>query len=561
MALRTGGRILVDNLLAHGADTVFCVPGESFLGAIEAFREVENRMRLVVCRQEGGAANMAEASGKLSGRPGLCFVTRAPGVSNALIGLHTARQDSTPMILLIGQVGRADLGREAFQEVDYRRLLGEVTKWVDQVDDPARIPEYVARAYGIAMAGRRGPVALVFPEDVLTALAETTDVPPAPVVEPAPRAMEMTALADRLAEAERPLAIVGGSGWTEEACADLARFAEAFELPVTAAFRCQDRMDNRHTLYVGELGTSVSPELAKRVRESDLIVAIGTRLDEMTTSGYTLIEAPLPKQKLVHVHPGAEELNRVFATVLPINSAVGPFLAAAKGLKAAGQSRRVKWAAEARRAFEAQLAGRDFPGAIDFKAVMATIRARLGPDAIITNGAGNYTGWCQRHYLYRSFPTQLGPVSGAMGYGFPAAIAAKAMHPERDVVCFAGDGCFLMTGQELATAVQYGIAVVTLILDNGMYGTIRMHQERGYPGGVYATDLTNPDFAALARAYGAHGETVERTADFAPAFERALTSGRPAVVHILMEKEIISTRTTLTEIRSKSKKSSASAER
>ena len=313
MALRTGGRILVDNLVAHGVELVFCVPGESFLGAIEAFREVENRVKLIVCRQEGGAANMAEAYGKMTGRPGICFVTRGPGVTNASIGLHTARQDSTPMILLIGQVGRDDLGREAFQEIDYRRMLGEVTKWVDQVDDPARIPEYVARAYSIAMAGRRGPVALVFPEDVLTELAEAADVAPAPVAEPAPTPQQMASLAELLAASERPLAIVGGSGWSEAACADLIRFAEAFELPVAAAFRCQDRMDNTHRLYVGELGTTVSPELGKRVREADLVVAIGTRLDEMTTSGYALIRPPVPDQKLVHVYPGAEELGRVFA--------------------------------------------------------------------------------------------------------------------------------------------------------------------------------------------------------------------------------------------------------
>jgi acetolactate synthase I/II/III large subunit len=557
MALRTGGRILVDNLLAHGADLAFCVPGESFLGAIEAFREAENRVKLIVCRQEGGAANMAEACGKLSGRPGLCFVTRGPGVSNAMIGLHTARQDSTPMILLVGQVGRAELGREAFQEVDYRRMLGEVTKWVDQVDDPARIPEYVARAYAIAMAGRRGPVALVFPEDVLTALAEADDIVPAPVVEPGPVPSQMTALAALLDAAERPLAIVGGSGWSQEACADLVHFAETFGLPVAASFRCQDRMDNNHALYVGELGTSVSPDLSKRVRDADLIVAIGTRLDEMTTSGYTLLEAPVPRQKLVHVHPGAEELNRVFAATLPINAAVGPCLAAATALKPARQ-RRSDWATDARRAFEGQLKGREFSGAVNLVAMMKVVRERLGPDAIITNGAGNYTGWCQRHYLYRSFPSQLGPVSGAMGYGFPAAIGAKAMHPERDVVCFAGDGCFLMTGQELATAVQYGLAVVTLVLDNGMYGTIRMHQEREYPGSVYATDLVNPDFAVLAKAYGAHGETVRTTEDFAPAFDRALRCGGPAIVHVLIEKEIISTRSTLTEIREKASKTASS---
>ncbi len=551
MAARTGGRILVDNLIAHGADLVFCVPGESFLGAIDALREVKNQVRLIVCRQEGGAANMAEAYGKLTGRPGVVFVTRGPGVANAAIGLHTARQDSTPMLLLIGQVGRDALGREAFQEIDYRRMLGEVTKWVDQVDDPARIPEYVARAYAIAMAGRRGPVALVFPEDVLTALAEAEDVAPMPVVEPSPSAGEMAELKRLLAAAKRPLAIVGGSGWSEKACADLVRFAEAYDLPVAAAFRCQDRMDNTHPLYVGELGTTVSPELAKRVREADLLIAIGARLDEMTTSGYTLVRSPTPSQTLVHVQPGAEELGRVFRPALPINAAVGPFLSAAAALEPPAHADWTEWVRDARRAFDAQLAGRSFPGPVDFPAIMATVRERLAPDAIITNGAGNYTGWCQRHYLYRSFPTQLGPISGAMGYGFPAAVAAKAVHPDRDVVCFAGDGCFLMTGQELATAVQHGLSVVTLVLDNGMYGTIRMHQERNYPGHVYATELTNPDFAALARAYGAHGETVRATEEFAPAFERALSAGRPAVVHILMEQDIITTRATLTELREK----------
>ncbi len=549
MAQRTGGRILIDNLIRHGAEVVFSVSGESFLGAIEALREVEDRVRLVVCRQEGGATNMAEAYGKLTGRPGLCFVTRGPGVANALIGLHTARQDSTPMLLLIGQVGRDMLGREAFQEIEFRRMLGEVTKWVDQVEDPARIPEYVARAYAIAMSGRRGPVALVFPEDVLTELAETEDVPPQPLAEPAPGGGEMAALADLLATAERPLAIVGGSGWSAKTRSDLAAFAEAFGLPVAAGFRCQDRMDNTHPLYVGELGTSVSPELAQRVRDADLIVAIGERLGEITTSGYALVRSPVPEQKLVHVHPGAEELGRVFAATLPVNAAVGPFLAAARMLKPDSAPPWKAWAEEARRDFEAQLAVRGFPGRIDFDAVMATVRERLGPDAIVANGAGNYTGWCMRHYLYRGYPTQLGPVSGAMGYGFPAAIAAKVVHPERDVVCFAGDGCFLMTGQELATAVQYGLNVVTLVLDNGMYGTIRMHQELSYPGRPYGTALTNPDFAAYARAFGAHGETVRETADFAPAFERALEAGKPALVHVVMEPEIISTRATLSELR------------
>ncbi|MGH6923398.1 MAG: thiamine pyrophosphate-binding protein, partial [Propylenella sp.] len=420
MAGRTGGRILIDNLIGNGADMVFSVPGESFLGAIEALRQVENRVRLIVCRQEGGAANMAEAYGKLTGRPGICFVTRGPGVANASIGLHTARQDSTPMLLLVGQVGRDMAGREAFQEVDFRRMLGELTKWVDQVEDAARIPEYVARAYAIAMSGRRGPVALVFPEDVLTELAEADDVPPLPLVEPAPSQAQMQALSRLLEAAERPLAIVGGSGWSGAVRQNLVAFADALHLPVAAAFRCQDRMDNTHPLYVGELGTSVSPELSRRVRQADLLIAIGDRLGEMTTSGYALVRAPMPAQKVVHVHPGAEELGRVFAATLPINAGVGPFLAAASALRSSAEPKWRAWVGDARRDFEAQLASRDFPGPIDFAAVMATVRERLGPDAIITNGAGNYTGWCMRHYLYRKYPTQLGPVSGAMGYGFPA---------------------------------------------------------------------------------------------------------------------------------------------
>ena len=548
---RTGGRILVDNLIAHHAELVFCVPGESFLGAIEALRQVEDRVRLISCRQDGGAAYMAEAYGKLTGRPGICFVTRGPGVANAMIGLHTARQDSTPMLLLIGQVGRSEIGREAFQEIDYRRMLGEVTKWVDQVDEPARIPEFVARAYSIAMSGRRGPVALVFPEDVLTAVAEAIDVPAMAIAEPAPTPAEMMRLAGLLAAAERPLAIVGGSGWTDDARADLVRFAEVFSVPVAAGFRCQDRMDNTHRLYVGELGTSVSPELSKRVLAADLIVAIGERLGEMTTSGYTLIESPLPKQTLVHVHPGAEELGRVFSAALPINSAVGPFLSAAAGLAPSAPVKWKSWSDDARRDFESQLETRAFPGPVDLASIMATVRQRLGPDAIIANGAGNYTGWVHRYYRYRGFPTQLAPVSGAMGYGFPAAIAAKAVHPDRDVICFAGDGCFLMNGQELATAVHYGLPVVTLVFDNGIYGTIRMHQERAYPGNAYATDLTNPDFAELARAYGGHGETVRATEDFPAAFERARASGLPALVHIIIDPEVITTRSTLREIRDK----------
>ena len=549
MAPRTGGQVLVDALLARGVGTVFCVPGESFLGALDALYGASDRIRLISCRHEGGAANMAEAYGKLTGRPGICFVTRGPGATHASIGLHTARQDSTPMILFIGQVGSGMLGREAFQEIDYRRMFGEVTKWVDQVDDPDRIPEYLARAWNIAMSGRKGPVALVMPEDVLTAETGTADIPPQPIAEPAPGPEQMREVGSRLGAARRPLMIVGGSGWSPAVRGDMTAFAEKFGLPVAAGFRCQDRMDNTHPLYVGELGTSVTPELARRVKDSDLLLVAGERLGEMTTSGYTLLSAPDPKQRLIHVHAGAEELGKVYRADLPINAAVGPFFAAARQLPASGEVAWRQWAANARQDFENALKVRAFPGRLDFGEIMRCVRDRLGPDAIVTNGAGNFTGWPQRHYLFRTYPTQLAPVSGAMGYGVPAALAAKAVHPDREVVCFAGDGCFLMSSQELSTAVLYGLNVVILVLDNGMYGTIRMHQERRYPGRITGTTLHNPDFARYAQSFGAHGERVEVTEEFAPAFDRALAAGKPAVIHLVMDPEVLGTRMTLSEVR------------
>lgn len=494
---------------------------------------------------------MAEAYGKLTGRPGVCFVTRGPGVSNASIGLHTARQDSTPLLLFVGQVGRDMTGREAFQEVNFRKMLSEMTKGVEQVESPARLPEAVQRAFALAMSGRRGPVAVILPEDVLAETAEVADVKPFEPVEARPGAEQMQRLEALLEAASRPLMIVGGSAWTPAARDDMTIFAESFGLPVVAGFRCQDRMDNTNPLYVGELGTSVSPQLAARVQQADLILVVGERLGEMTTSGYTLIEPPEPRQTLVHVHPGAEELGRVYRAELAINAGPGSYFAAARSLKPKSTPPWTRWAQDARREYEAGLMARDFPGSLQFDVIMRTVREALRPDAIITNGAGNFTGWCQRHYVYRTYPSQLAPISGAMGYGFPAALAAKVVHPQRQVVCFAGDGDFMMTSAELATAVHYGLDVVVLIFDNRMYGTIRMHQERHYPGRQYATQLTNPDFAAFARTFGAHGETVSRTEEFAPALERALSAGKPALVHILVDEEVITTRSTLSEIRNK----------
>ncbi len=558
MGRRTGGQILIDNLLAHGVDTVFCVPGESYLGALDALHDASNRIRLITCRHESAAANMAEAYGKLTGRPGTCFVTRGPGVANATIGLHTARQDSTPLILFVGQVGRSMLGREAFQEIDFRKMLSEVTKSVEQVEDPARLPEAVSRAHAAAMAGRKGPTAVILPEDILTELVDVADSLPTAVAEPAPAPAQMQQVAEMLEAAERPLMILGGSGWTQTARDDMTAFAEAFGLPVAAGFRCQDRMDNTHPLYVGELGTSVSPQLAERVKSADLLLVMGERLGEMTTSGYTLVTPPVPKQALIHIHPGAEELGKVYRAALPINAGPGPFFAAARALGPKSKPRWAQWAKDARRDFESQLVARHFPGKLDFDVIMTAVRDRLGPDAIIAKGAGNYTGWPQRHYIYRTYPTQIAPISGAMGYGFPAALAAKLVHPDRDVVCFAGDGCFMMAANELATAVRYGINVVVIVFDNHMYGTIRMHQERRYPNRESGSELTNPDFVAYARAFGAHAERVTETEEFAPAFERALTAGKPAVIHMLVDQEVLSTRASLSEVRQKALASAGS---
>jgi len=487
--MRTGGRLLVDSLLKQGADIAFCVPGESYLPVLDALYEVRERLRLFVCRQEGGAAYMGEAYGKLTGRPGIVFVTRGPGASNAAIGIHTAAQDSTPLIVFVGQVGSDFVDREAFQEIDYRRMFGGSVKWVAQIDRPERVPEYVARAFRMALSGRPGPVVLALPEDMLSASAEALDVAPVvlPTVAPAPPAIdELRAL---LAAAQRPLVLVGGSGWSAAACRDLATFAEANALPVACAFRNQDLFDNRHPNYAGDVGIGINPQLAARLRGAEVLLVLGERLGEMVTGGYTLPEAPQPKTTLIHVHPGSDELGRVYQPALAIEAAMGPACAA---LAAMPPLAAPVWKASAPAAHAEYLAWqepRPMPGAVDLWAVVALLRTRLPEDAILAHGAGNYTAWLSRLYRYPRYRTQLAPYSGAMGYGVPAAIAAKAVHPERVVVSWNGDGCFLMNGQELATAVQYGLAVVFVVIDNGMYGTIRMHQERAYPGRVYGSDL------------------------------------------------------------------------
>jgi acetolactate synthase-1/2/3 large subunit len=545
---RTGGRVLVDQLRIHEVERAFCVPGESYLALLDAFYDAPE-IALTVCRHESGAAMMADAYGKLTGRPGICVVTRAPGATNASAGVHIAYQDSTPLILLIGQVARNTVDREAFQEIDFRRMYGQLAKWVAQIDDARRIPEYLSRAFYTATSGRQGPVVLALPEDMLTDVVEVNDAEPYQRVEAFPGAEAMQRLRALLSECQRPLMILGGSGWTAAACDAIKTFAEANNIPVGASFRCQHLFDNTHPNYIGDIGIGVNPKLAQRVRDADLLLVVGARLGEMTTSGYTLVDIPTPKQDLVHVYAGAEELGRVYQPGLAINASMPAFAAAARALEAVDSIAWEAWTADARAEYLANIVPQHGPGDLQLAEVVYWLRQHLPADAIITNGAGNYTAWVHRFYQYRSFRSQLAPTSGSMGYGVPAGIAAKAQHPERTVVCFAGDGCFLMTGQELATAVQYGLNIIVLVVNNGMYGTIRMHQERHYPGRAIATDLVNPDFVALAKAYGAYGERVDRTADFPAAFERALSANKPALLELLIDPEAITPRASLSEIR------------
>ncbi len=567
----SGGRILVDCLVTHGVDQAFCVPGESYLEVIDALYDVRERIKLVVCRHENGAANMAEAYGKLTGRPGIAMVTRGPGATNASIGIHTAYQDSTPLILFIGQVARDALEREAFQEVDFRRFFGQMSKWVAQIDDPRRIPEYVSRAFHTAVSGRPGPVVLALPEDMLVEQATASKSTRYQRVAASPSGEQMTQVKNLLAAAKKPIAIVGGSGWTASACDDLKSFAEKWSLPVACAFRFQDLFDNLHPNYAGDVGIAINPKLASRIREADLVLAIGPRLGEMTTGGYTLFDIPKTKQKLLHVHSGAEELGRVYAADLPINSGMPEFAAALAALlpdSSPAKASRGEKANEANVANAANAAHAEYlawstpaeiVGPLQMGEIMSWLRDALPKDAIVTNGAGNYATWVHRFHRYRRFKTQLAPTSGAMGYGVPAAIAAKSVHPERTVVCFAGDGCFMMSASELATAMQYQLPVIFIVVNNGAYGTIRMHQETHHPARVYGTALFNPDFAAYAHSFGAFGELVTTTEQFVPAFQRALASGKPALLELRLSVEAITPSRTLTAIREQAQKNQAQA--
>ena len=547
--LRTGGQILVDQLRIHGADTVFCVPGESYLATLDALYDARDEIKLVICRQEGGAANMADAYGKLTGRPGIVFATRGPGAANASLGIHTAHQDSTPVILLLGQVGRAMMEREAFQEVDFREMYAPLSKWVAQIDDPARVPEMVSRAFHVATSGRPGPVVLALPEEMQKEQAAANDAVRYTEIQAAPPPADIDRLASMLEEAERPFVILGGSGWTESACKDFRKFVEAFDLPVGAAFRRQDLFDNTLPNYAGDIGLGVNPALGRRLQETDLLIVVGAQMTEIITDGYQRFPIPCLNQKFVHIAAGQDELARVYEPTLAIHSGMVNFASAVGTLKPA---KTPGWSDWTRSANADHLENVELPamkGGVDMGAIVKWLAETLPEDAIIANGAGNYTNWVHRFYPYRRFATQLAPQSGAMGYGVPAAVAAKIVCPDRAVVSFNGDGCFLMCGQEIATARQYDLPIIFIVVNNGTYGTIRMHQERFYPGRVIGTDLINPDFAALARSYGLHGDTVENTEDFAAAFEKAQAGGGPALIELKIEQDQISPRATLSALR------------
>ncbi|WP_099825198.1 thiamine pyrophosphate-binding protein [Oceaniglobus indicus] len=535
-APRHAGDLLTQCLAAQGVERVFCIPGESFLAALDGLYDAD--IDVVVARQEGGAAMMAEATGKLTGRPGIAFVTRGPGATNASAGVHVAFQDSTPMILFVGQVASDQRDREAFQEVDYRAMFGPLAKWVAQIDRADRIPEYVSHAFHVAQTGRPGPVVLALPEDMLSGPAEGTPVPAATLPSGAAADRDIAAVIDRLSRAERPLVIAGGGGWSAQAATDLGAFADTMGLPVGASFRCQDYLDNRHANYVGDVGIGINPALAQTVRDADVILALGARLGEMTTSGYTLLTPPVTRQSLIHIHADPSEIGRVYRPELAVVGQPGPVvgqLRAAATARAGGT-----WLSDARAAYEDWQVPRKTPGALKMEQVVAHLNDVLPDDAILTNGAGNYSAWLHRYYRYRGWRTQLAPTSGSMGYGLPAAIAAKLQHPDREVICLAGDGCFQMVSQEFGTACEQGANIIVMISDNGMYGTIRMHQQRTYPGRPSGTRLKNPDFAALARAYDGFGATVTTTADFAPALAEARSAGRPAILHLRIDPSALS---------------------
>ena len=544
----TGGKCLIQCLLANYVERVFFVPGESYLAVLDALYDVPE-IESVICRHESGAAYMADAYGKLTGRPGVCFVTRGPGALNASGGVHIAAQDSTPLILFVGQVSRNHSDREAFQEIDCRQIFGQMAKWVAQIEDATRMNEYVHRAFQVAISGRPGPVVLSLPEDMLGDYVVAQRPKASVQIEAHPGPSEMKRLKEMMSKAKKPIAIIGGGGWNQRSVDDFRIFAEKNYLPVACAFRRQDHFPNDHKLYAGDVGIGINPKLAQYIKKSDLLLVVGPRLGEMTTSGYTLINIPQPKQSIIHVYPGAEELGRVYQADLMINAGMKAF---ARRVRDIGNIN-CRWSNHAENIHKHYLAWtkpKKIPGRVQMGKVMTWLRESLPREAILTNGAGNFSIWCNRFYRYRRLGTLLGPTSGTMGYGVPAAVAAALQHRTRIVIAFAGDGDFLMNCQELATAVQYNLKIIVLIINNGMYGTIRMHQERNYPGRIFGTELSNPNFCSLAKAFGAHGEIVESTDEFAPAFERALSKKISTVIDIRIDPNAILPSTTLDAIRS-----------
>lgn len=546
--MRHGGRILSDQLVKLGVRRVFSVPGESFLAALDGL--YDSGIQNIVCRHEGGAAMMAEAYGKMTGQPGVCFVTRGPGACNASAGVHVAMQDSTPMVLCVGQIDSRHRDRETFQEVDYKAMFGGLAKWVAEVDDTARLPEYVARAFRVATSGRPGPVVLALPENMLSAEADVPDFTGSsgPISLSDPNVYVL--MIDRLRQAKRPLIVVGGSSWSRKSADFLAQFAEKTGIPVATSFRRQDYMDNRHPLYAGDLNVGINPRLAARIREADCLLLIGTRFGDVDTQGYTLVDPANPQKTILHCHPDPSEIGRVYGADVGIavdgRSAVyGLWRFVAE--EADWEAHR-PWSAAARMEYEAWTQPQETPGEVKQEQVVAWLSEILPEDAILTNGAGNYAAWLHRYFCYKTYGTQLAPTSGSMGYGFPAAVSASLEYPGRTVVCLAGDGCFQMTLNEMSTAVQHGAAPIVIVMNNGRYGTIRMHQEKTYPGRTSGTELANPDFAALARAYGGHGEVVTTQADFADAFARAQASGTVAVIEVKLDRDVLSTGASLSSL-------------
>ncbi|WP_146346740.1 thiamine pyrophosphate-binding protein [Falsiphaeobacter marinintestinus] len=546
---RHGGKILADQLAILGAEKVFCVPGESYLGLLDGLYDHQDQIEVITCRHEGGAANMADAFGKLTGKPGICAVTRGPGATNASNGVHTAFQDSTPMIVLIGQVATSMMDREAFQEIDYRRMFGEMAKWVAQIDDVARIPEYLSRAWHVALSGRPGPVVLALPEGTLSDTAIVADARPAHVGYGAPDPASMAQLGQMLAEAKKPMLVVGGPDWSAEAADLAAQLAEKFDLPIATTFRCQDYVDNGHPNYAGVIGIAALPELTRKLRnEVDLLITIGSRFGEMTTQGYTLIDTPVPQMRFVHIHPGPEQLGHVYAPDLSIVSSPLNFLRAALDMPVP-EADRSNWTPTFHPDYEAYRIPTEVPGDLNMGRVIRHLSDTLPDDTIYTNGAGNYAVWLHRFHAHRRYRTQLAPTSGSMGYGVPAAVAAKLQHRDRTVVCVAGDGCFLMTAQELATAKRYGLAIIFLVVNNGMFGTIRMHQERHHPGRVISTDLTNPDFVAYAASFGIPGELVTNDDQIADALTRAQASPDGYLIELQVDPEALTPAQSLSGVR------------